>query len=131
MWRRLPIGIKVLVAFFAFGACACVVTVAALLQPGSLLDGLWRLNPEAQIGFQKLGVPLSVSLMLLVGFACAATAVGLARETVWGRRVAIAVLLVNLSGDLANALFRHDPRTLIGLPIAGVMIWYLRRMKGL
>lgn len=129
MLRRLPIGIKVLVAFFAFGACACAVTVAALLRPGSPLDTLWRLNPEAQIGFQKIGVLLSVALMLVVGSACAAAAIGLARETAWGRRLAIGVLVVNMSGDTLNALVRRDPRALIGLPIAGALIWFLWRKR--
>lgn len=116
---------RVLVAFFAFGAFACMVTVAALLLPGSLLDSVWRLNPEAQLGFQEIGLPLSVLLMLVVGSACATSAVGLARQRAWGRQLAIAVLAVNFLGDTINALARRDPRTLIGLPIAGVMIWYL------
>src|SRR5205814_6187263 len=99
MLARLPMAMKVLVGFFVFGACACMVTVAALLLPGSLLDSVWRLNPEAQLGFRKIGSPLSVLLMLVVGLACAAAAVGLARQRSWGRQLAIAVLAVNLLGD--------------------------------
>ncbi len=129
MGPRLPVGMKLLVAFFAFGACACTVTVAALLLPGSALDAVWRVNPVARIGFQQIGRPLSVFLMLVVGSACATAAVGLARQKVWGRWLAIGILLVNLAGDTINALVRHDPRTLIGLPIAGLMIWYLAKSK--
>jgi len=116
---------KVLVAFFAFGATACVVTVAALLTPGGTLDAVWRLNPEAHIGFQKIGTALSVLLMFVVGTACACAAVGLARQKQWGRRLAIGILAVNLVGDSVSAVVRHDPRTLIGLPIGGAMIAYL------
>ena len=47
-----------------------------------------------------------------------------------GRRLAIGVLTVNLVGDSLNALLRHDPRTLIGLPIGGLMILYLAKTKG-
>lgn len=118
-------GMKVLVGFFVFGTCACAVTVAALLLPGSAMDLVWRANPEALTGFQKIGRPLSLLLMLVVGTACAIAAVGLARQKVWGRWLAIGILIVNLAGDTINALVRHDPRTLIGLPIAGLMIWYL------
>jgi hypothetical protein len=39
--------------------------------------------------------------------------------------LAIGILAVNLAGDSMNAIFRHDLRTLIGLPIGGLMIWYL------
>ncbi|MGH8093573.1 MAG: hypothetical protein ACREIF_08880 [Chthoniobacterales bacterium] len=122
---------KLLAAFFAFGACACLVTIAALLLPGSLLDAVWRLNPGARLGFQKIGPLLSVSLMLMVGAACACAAVGLAGRKSWGRNLAIGILVVNLLGDSVNALARHDPRTLIGLPIGGVLLWYLGKSKTL
>ena len=125
MSQRWPAGVKVLVVFFAFGATACAVTVAALLTPGGTLDIVWRLNPEAHLGFQKIGTALSVLLMFVVGIACAWAAVGLARQKEWGRRLAIGILAVNLIGDCVSALVRHDPRTLIGLPIGGAMIAYL------
>ena len=125
MPRRLSFGIKLLVAFFVFGATACAVTIAMLLAPAGRLDFLWRLNPEAQVGFQTIGTAFSVLLMLGVGLACACAAVGLARQKSWGRRLAIGILAVNLIGDCVNFVARHDPRTLIGLPIGGVMIIYL------
>lgn len=128
---RMPIAIKVMVAFFAFGTLACSVTVAALLFPHSVLNAVWRLNPEARVGFQQMGVPLAGTLMATVGTACALAAAGLARGREWGRRLAVVILTVNLIGDTVNAFARHDPRTLIGLPIGGAMIWLLtaRRMK--
>jgi uncharacterized membrane protein (UPF0136 family) len=125
MSHRWPAGVKVLVVFFAFGATACTVTVAALLTPSGTLDIVWRLNPEAHLGFQKIGTALSVLLMFVVGTACAWAAVGLARQKQWGRRLAIGILAVNLVGDSVSAVVRHDPRTLIGLPIGGAMIAYL------
>ncbi len=125
MSQRWPAGMKVLVVFFAFGATACAVTVAALLTPGGKLDIVWRLNPEAHLGFQKIGTALSVLLMFVVGTACAWAAVGLARQKEWGRRLAIGILAVNLIGDSVGAVMRHDPRTLIGLPIGGAMMAYL------
>jgi len=125
MSQRWPAGMKVLVVFFAFGATACAFTVAALLTPGGTLDIVWRLNPEAHIGFQKIGAALSALLMFGVGTACAWAAVGLARQKQWGRRLAIGILAVNLVGDSVSAVVRHDPRTLIGLPISGATIAYL------
>jgi uncharacterized membrane protein (UPF0136 family) len=125
MSQRWPAGMKVLVAFFVFGAAACAVAVAALLAPSGKLDVLWRLNPEAQLGFQQIGTPLSVVLMLVVGTACAWAAVGLARQKKWGRRLAIGILAVNLVGDSVSAIVRRDPRTLIGIPIGGAMLAYL------
>ena len=63
--------------------------------------------------------------MLLVSAACAAAAHGLWNLRPWGRYLAITILTVNILGDTTNAVVRHDWRTLIGVPIAGVMIWYL------
>jgi hypothetical protein len=125
MPRRLPIGIKVLVAFFVFGATACAVTIAMLLAPAGRVGFLWRLNPEAQVGFQRIGTAFSVLLMLGVGLACACAAVGLAQQKGWARGLAIGILAVNLISDFVNFVARDDPRTLIGLPIGGAMIIYL------
>jgi hypothetical protein len=102
----------------------CFVTVLALIFPGGFLEPIWRLKPEARLEFQELG-RWSIVLMAVVGAACGLAAVGLARSAEWGRRLAISVLTVNLIGDSLNALLRQDPRTLIGLPIGGLMIWYL------
>ena len=118
------VGTTLLVIFFAAGALICLVTMLALAFPGGLLDPIWRLKPEARMEFQKMG-SASVALMAVVGAACGLAAAGLAKNAEWGRRLAIGVLAVNLVGDSLNALLRHDLRTLIGLPIGGLMNLYL------
>jgi hypothetical protein len=118
-----------LVIFFAAGALICLVTMLALAFPGGSLEPIWRLRPDARVEFQKIG-NWSVGLMAVVGVACGLSAIGLARNAEWGRRLAIGILVVNLIGDSLNALLRHDPRTLIGLPIGGLMIWYLITRRG-
>ena len=115
-----------LVIFFAAGAVICLVTMLALAFPGGFLEPIWRLKPEARVDFQQIG-NWSVALMAVVGSACGLAAVGLARQAEWGRRVAIGILVVDLIGDTLTAILRHDPITLIGLPIGGLMIWYLVR----
>jgi hypothetical protein len=127
--RKLSIGTILLVIFFAAGALVCVVTVLALAFPESFLESIWRLKPEARLEFLQIGRGLSIALMIIVGGACASSAIGLARNAEWGKRLALAVLIVNLIGDSLNALLRHDPRPLIGLPIGGLMIWYLLRAR--
>jgi hypothetical protein len=113
-------------AFFAFGAMMCTLTLILLLFPGSALDSLWRLNPEARVAFQSFG-SWSFVFMLTVGTACLFAATGLWRGTVWGTRLALTILSVNIIGDLVNTLLRHDYRTLIGLPIGVAMIFLLVR----
>jgi hypothetical protein len=120
--------IKFFAAFFAFGAAMCALTVFLLLFPGTALDSLWRLNPEAHAAFQSVG-KIAVLLMLVVGTGCAFAAAGLWRKSRWGARLALIILSLNIIGDLVNALARHDYRALIGLPIGGAMIFYLARHR--
>src|SRR5947199_624401 len=101
----------------------------ALAFPGCLLEPIWRLRPDARSDFQEFGV-WSITLMATVGAACGLAAFGLARGAEWGRQLAIGVLTVNLVGDSLNAVVRHDLRTLIGLPIGGLIIWYLLKCRG-
>jgi hypothetical protein len=96
-----------------------------LVFPGSFLESIWRLKPEARDQFYEIGSAASIALMAAVGAACGLASIGLARKTEWGRRLAIVILSINLIGDSLTAWFRHDPRTVIGLPIGGLMIWYL------
>ncbi len=126
--RGKALGITLLVIFFAAGAVIAWTTMLALAFPGGWLDPIWRLKPEARAQFAELG-GWSIALMAVVGGACGMAAFGLAKNAEWGRRLAIGVLVVNVIGDSLNALLRHDPRTLIGLPIGGLMIWYLLRTK--
>src|SRR6266568_7958213 len=118
---RVPLGIKLLSAFFAFGAAVCLLTIIALLFPGSALEAIWRLNSEAHAEFQKIG-RLSILLMLVVGSACASAAIGLATRTRWGRQLALGILIANLIGDLLNAFLLHFLCTVIDLQIGGLMI---------
>jgi hypothetical protein len=114
--------------FFAFGAMMCLLTIVLLVFPGTKLDSLWNLNPGARVAFQSLG-SWSVLLMLAVGTGCALTAIGLWYGKLWGVPLAIAILCINIIGDLVNAVIRHDYRSLVGLPIGGAMILYLARFR--
>jgi hypothetical protein len=117
-------GHRFIACFFWFGALAAGVSAVTLAFPGSPLELVWRLNPTARADLGRLG-PWAVVLMLVVSAACAGAAVGLWTGRPGGRRLAIGLLMVNLIGDLLNALVRGDPRALIGLPIGGAMLWYL------
>lgn len=127
--ERLFSGTVLLAVFFAAGALICTVTIFALAFPESFLERIWRLKPEARTQFQEIGNGPSIALMAMVGAACGLAAIGLAKNAKWGYRLAIGILIVNLVGDSLNAWLRHDPRTLIGLPIGGLMIWYLATRK--
>jgi hypothetical protein len=125
------VGRILLVIFFAAGALISLVVMLALVFPGSDLESMWRLKPEVQTQFQTIGRGASAALMAIVATGCGFAAVGLARNTEWGRRLAIGILIINLIGDSLNALFMRDAKTLMGLPIGGLMILFLVRTKRL
>ena len=106
----------------------CLLTIVLLVFPGTKLDSLWNLNPDARLAFQSLG-SWSVLLMLTVGTGCALAAIGLWYGKLWGVPLAIAILFINIIGDLVNVLIRHDYRPFIGVPIAGMMIFCLARFR--
>ena len=54
-----------------------------------------------------------------------AAAAGLWRGDRWGRRLALAVLAIQLAGDVANVAFGVDRRAAFGLPVALALILYL------
>ena len=130
MPRSRPAGVTALSLFFGAGALVSGISAVALAFPGSSLEPMWRLNPEARMAFAQLG-PWAVVLMLAVMAACAGAASGLWTGRRWGCWLAAGLLVVNLGGDLLNAVVRGDRRTLIGLPIGGLMLGYLlsRRVR--
>ena len=119
-----PRGVTALSIFFAFGIIPSTASALALAFPGSWADALWRLKPEAPAQFVRLGA-VAIPLMIGVALACAGAAVGLWTRQRWGHRLAIGVLSVNLLGDTLNAVLRGDWRTVVGLPIGGLMLVYL------
>ncbi|HEU0274460.1 MAG TPA: hypothetical protein VFQ83_08045 [Candidatus Udaeobacter sp.] len=100
------VGTILLVIFFTAGALICLVTVLALAFPGSSLESIWRLKPEARNQFEEIGRDVSMVLMAVIGIACGLAAVGLAQAAKWGRLPAIGILTANLVGDSVNALLR-------------------------
>jgi hypothetical protein len=97
---------------------------ASLADPGGALEIMWRFNPSGREALARLG-GWAVLLMVAVALACGTAAIGLWRLKTWGWTAAVAVLTAETTGDVANALVAGDRRTLIGVPIGGLMLWYL------
>lgn len=123
-----PIGISLISLFFIFGVLASGLSFVMLLRPGTPLEALWKLNPQARVNLSAMA-NIARLLMLTVCVLCAIAAVGLWRCKSWGYWTAVSMLVINLVADTINALLLHDWRTLIGLPIAGLMIGYLLRKR--
>jgi len=126
----IPRGVRALSGFFVFGACASGISFITLLFPGGPLDVLWRVNPRGHAALGGAGA-WGIVLMAIVCTVCSLTARGLWIGARWGWWLALAMLSLNLAGDVGNALVIGDLRTLIGLPVGGALIAYLlsRRVR--
>lgn len=127
---RRPRGIGALAIFFCLGCLISATSAVALLFPGGVLEPMWRLNPRAREAFAGMG-PWAIALLLLVSVACGAASLGLWRRRRWGLLVAIAVLSINLLGDIVNTVLGIEPRAAFGIPVAAALLLYLasRRVR--
>jgi hypothetical protein len=127
---RRPAGVAALTALFAFGTLASGLAFLSLLTPGGLLEPMWRLNRHGHELFLRMGGWAPV-LLGAVCLACAASAFGFWTGRRWGYRLGVALLLVNLAGDVINAALGIEPRAIVGVPIVALLLWYLstRRVR--
>jgi hypothetical protein len=125
-----PYGISALSAFFLLGFLVSLIAAVSLVFEGSFLEGMWRLNPRAHERLNHFGLWASTLLFVVAAF-CAAAAVGLFRGKLWGHRIAVLLISINLVADVANAVSGSEPRAIVGVPIAGAILIYLlsRRVR--
>lgn len=128
MTKARPVGVVALVMLFAIGTCASFLSAVSLTFPGSFLEPIWRLNPNARAGFSSIGA-WAIVLMIGVCIACTLTAIGLWCGRRWGYWLAVVMLLVNLGGNIVNVISGTEPGAIIGIPIVGAILAYLLRKR--
>jgi hypothetical protein len=121
-------GPKLLAAFFVFGACMSGLAALTLFWPGTWLDMIWKINPEGHVGMLAAG-PMAAAGMAILSVVMSATAIGLFAWRRWAWWAAVAVLTVNALADLTTAILRHELRTLIGVPIVALILWWMTRSR--
>jgi hypothetical protein len=119
-----PAGVTALALFFAASTLVSFTAALALLVPETALDGIWSLNPAAHDALIDAGT-WGTGILFLVSAGCALAATGLWLRQVWGRRLGAGILVVTMMGAFGNVFFRGDGRSLVGLPIVGILTAYL------
>ncbi len=109
---------------FEFRLAPSGLSFISVLTPGGFLEPMWRLNPRAHEAFSHIGLwaPLLLGAVCL---ACGAAAFGFFTGRLWGYWLGVALIVVNLAGDLVNAAFGIEARAVYGVPIAALLLWYL------
>ena len=119
-----PPGIVALTILFYLGTVLSFAAALSLMEPGTILDGIWRLDPVARAGLTDMG-GIAIPILIVVSVASALAAAGLWIRQPWGRWAGIFVLVVTMVGNFANVFFQGDGEALVGLPITGVLTAYL------
>src|SRR5215831_7777459 len=128
--RTRPGGVTLLACLFLLGVMASGLSMISLITPGGILEPIWRLNPHAHQGFLSMG-PYAVILLAVVCVLCAVSAYGFFTGRRWGYYLGVIGLVINMIGDLINALVGVEPRAIVGVPIVALLLWYLssRRVR--
>lgn len=126
--EKCPVGITILSIFFLFGAAMSFLAFISLLLPGSFLESMWRINPRAREGFAGPGAWAAI-LMCAVSVACLSASIGLWSGARWGYGLAVSLLLINLPGDIANAVLGSEPRAAVGIPIVLAILAFMISRK--
>jgi len=121
-------GLTAMAVFLVFGAAMATLAGITLLFPGSFLDPIWRLNPEAGEQLRQLGRGIGIAFVGL-GAAMVAAAIGWIKRRFWGWALAVIIIASQVLGDLVNALRGEFLKGAVGVAIAGALLVYLVRPR--
>jgi len=110
--------------FLFFGAVMAGLAAITLLSPGTPLDELWVLNPIAYKRLAPFGRTVGI-LFLLLGAALATAGVGWFRGRLWGWRLALVIIAIQVVGDVVTCIRGDFLRGGIGVVIAGALLLFL------
>jgi len=123
-----PPGFTVVGIFLFFGASMASLAAVTLLWQGTVLDRVWALNTAAYRQLAPLGRTVGV-LFLLLSAALITAGVGWFRRRLWGWRLAVAIIALQVLGDVGNC-FRGDwLRGGTGVVIAGALLLFLLQRR--
>ena len=110
--------------FLVFGATMATLAGITLLFPGSFLDPVWRLNPEAGERLHQLGGAIGIAFLGLAA-AMITAAIGWIKRRFWGWALAVIIIASQVLGDFVNAVRGELLKGALGVAIAGALLIYL------
>jgi hypothetical protein len=119
-------GMLAMGVFLFFGASMALLAGVTLSWPGTVLDGIWRLNPNAYRQLAPLGRLVGVGFLFLSIVMFIAGTCWFKRR-IWGWWLAVVILATQCMGDSINAFKGHGFEGAFGATVAGALIFYLFR----
>jgi len=121
-----PKGIIAVGIFLFFAAIMASLAGTTLVWRGTTLDRLWTLNPRAYKELAPHGKAAGIPFVFL-GVTLVVAGMGWFKRRLWGWRLAVSIIAVQVLGDLVNAFMGDLVRGGVGFVIAGALLVYLLR----
>jgi hypothetical protein len=125
---RTPSGFAAIGIFFFFGAVMAGLAATTLLWRGTALDRVWALNPTAYKQLAPLGRIVGI-LFLVLCTALITTGIGWFRRRLWGWRLAVVIISIQVLGDSVNCSRGNWRGGGTGVIIAGALLLFLFRPR--
>jgi hypothetical protein len=119
-------GVTAVGVFLFFGATMALLAGTTLVWRGTILDRAWVVNAAAYARLAHFGQTIGIPFLLL-GAILVVAGIGWFRRRLWGWRLAIAIIVTQVLGDLVNAFIGDVVRGGVGFLIAGALLLYLLR----
>jgi hypothetical protein len=123
-----PTGIFAVGVFLFFGALTASLAGVTLVRRGTKLDRIWELNPTAYAQLAPFRSRAGV-LFLLLGGSLALAGVGWFKRRAWGWRLAVAIISIQVLGDVITVSTGDLAKGSVGFAIASILLIYLLRPK--
>jgi len=111
--------------FFYFAMTMALYAAFTLLCPGTALDKLWALNPDAHRQLLEVRKLAGVGFVILAGVAAVA-GFGWFRRRLWGWQIAVFGISAQIAGDCVNLvrgdLLRGGSGSLIGIALLAYLL---------
>jgi len=125
--RHRPKAIVVIATFLFAATIIALVVGESLLFPNSLLDKLWKFNPEGAALFHSIG-RLSGVFLLALGVGTFFAALGLLRGQRWAWWFGVILFAMDACGNIVSYFLIHDAlRSLTGAVISAKFLAFLCR----
>ena len=116
-----PPGFAAIGVFLFFGATMAGLAATTLLVPGTILDRAWTLNPTAYKQLSPLGSEIGI-LFVILALVLVVSGVGWFQHSLWGWRLAVAVIATQVIGDIVNLVRGDLLRGGIGVIVACALL---------
>jgi hypothetical protein len=121
-----PIGFYLVGIFISLGAVVLLLAAITLLWPGSILDTIWEVNPEGYSEMMPYRVVVGI-MFLVLSQVFVISVRGWFKQRKWGWVCVIGIFAANAAGDFGRLLSGDFKGGLLGLCIAGLIIFYLTK----